>query len=400
MVAERPTLKATWLTQSTLDCARRFCIHQGGTRSSKTYSLAIALAYVWETERDLVISVVRKTGPALKATVYRDVIEVLEALDIYDVAFHNKTDQLITNPRTRSVIEFFSCDEPQKVRGRKRDLLWANEANELTAEDFRQLNLRTTGRVWLDFNPSMQEHWIWETFEGDTDYAAQAEWHFSTYEDNPFLSAETVRQIEALRDTDPYAWEVYGLGKRGSSPAAVYPHIHAAEGMGEGEVIYGIDSGYNDPMVLVEVQRLDREGAPSLRCRGLVYETHLTRTDLAEKMKGELAVPLHATIYCEHDPDLAQTLERAGFADVRPADKGPGSVKAGIDFCKGHRIEVAPGPASDRLRSSLRGYRWKTRPDGIIASPEAPAHEHSHGPDALRYAAFTHYADALAWTHW
>jgi phage terminase large subunit len=400
MVAERPTLKATWLTQSTLDCARRFCIHQGGTRSSKTYSLAIALAYVWETERDLVISVVRKTGPALKATVYRDVIEVLEALDIYDVAFHNKTDQLITNPRTRSVIEFFSCDEPQKVRGRKRDLLWANEANELTAEDFRQLNLRTTGRVWLDFNPSMQEHWIWETFEGDTDYAAQAEWHFSTYEDNPFLSAETVRQIEALRDADPYAWEVYGLGKRGSSPASVYPHVYdAAEWDEDRESVYGLDFGYNDPMALSEVQRIDREGAPILRCRGLLYETHLTTEDLIARLP-DLGVRKERQMYCDAaEPDRIEMLSRAGYFAL-PADKGQGSVKAGIDFCKGHRIEVAPGPASDRLRSSLRGYRWKTRPDGVIASPEAPAHEHSHGPDSIRYPAQTHYADALAWTHW
>ncbi len=37
-----------------------------------------------------------------------------------------------------NLIEFFSVDDASKIRGRKRDILFANEANELELEDWRQ----------------------------------------------------------------------------------------------------------------------------------------------------------------------------------------------------------------------------------------------------------------------
>lgn len=382
-----PVIQATWITDRTLACDRRFCVHQGGTRSGKTYNLSIAFAVEWERRKDWILSVVRKTGPALKATVVRDLIEVLDAMGLYDPSYHNKSEQVIVNPRSGSVIEYFSCDQPQKVRGRKRNLLWMNEANELTAEDFRQLNLRTTDRVWMDFNPSMQEHWIWDLFEGDTDYREQSEWHMSTYLDNPFLSSETVRQIEALRDTDPYAWEVYGLGRRGASPASIYPATYESRGIDPNrESVLGLDFGYNDPMVLVRCQRIDREGAPELHIDELVHESHLTTDDLIARLPG-LGVTKSDRIYCDGaEPDRIEMLQRAGY-DAVAADKSRGSVRAGIDFLKQHRLCFTP--RSVRSRTEFRGYRWRTRPDESIM--DEPSGVADHAPDAVRYACYSHW---------
>ena len=88
-------------------------------------------------------------------------------------------------------VEFISVDEPQKIRGRKRNILFINEANELTYEDFRQLIMRTTGEVILDFNPSDPIHWIYdELMERD-----DAETFISTYKDNAFLEKEIIDEI-------------------------------------------------------------------------------------------------------------------------------------------------------------------------------------------------------------
>ena len=86
----------------------------------------------------------------------RDFLEILKAHDLYKEDNHNKSNseyQLNGN-----LIEFISMDQPQKIRGRKRDLAFLNEANELTMEDWQQIVFRTNGRIILDYNPSDTYH--------------------------------------------------------------------------------------------------------------------------------------------------------------------------------------------------------------------------------------------------
>jgi phage terminase large subunit len=47
-----------------------------------------------------------------------------------------------------------AVDQAQKIRGRKRNILFINEANEINYEEFFQLDIRTTERVIIDYNPS------------------------------------------------------------------------------------------------------------------------------------------------------------------------------------------------------------------------------------------------------
>ena len=107
---------------------KRFIVNQGGSRSSKTYSLCqlfIALCY---TVPNLRISIVRKTLPALRNTVMVDFFEVLQDSEIYDKSNHNKTNNTYTFSQTGSQVAFFSTDDEQKLRGRKHSVVWANEA--------------------------------------------------------------------------------------------------------------------------------------------------------------------------------------------------------------------------------------------------------------------------------
>ena len=99
-------------------------------------------------------------------------------------------------------------DQPQKVRGRKREILFINEANELTLEDWRQLVLRTTDRIIIDYNPSDEFHWIYDEVIPRED----SEFFQTTYRDNPYLEDTVVQEIERLKDTDENYWRVYGLG--------------------------------------------------------------------------------------------------------------------------------------------------------------------------------------------
>ena len=143
-------------------CNTRVHVHQGGTRSGKTYSILQTLVELcYENENSgAVITIARKTFPALRATAMRDFFSILEREDAYTPDNHNKSEG--TYRLWGNLVEFISVDQPQKVRGRKRDILFINEANELALEDWRQLLLRTTGRAILDFNPSDEYHWHYQ----------------------------------------------------------------------------------------------------------------------------------------------------------------------------------------------------------------------------------------------
>ena len=140
--------------QKALQSDKRFIINEGGSRSSKTYSLCQLIILHAIQHPKQTISVVRKTFPSLRATVYRDFVEVLQSMNLYEKTNHNKSEHIYTFDNG-SIIEFFSVDLEQKIRGRKRDICWCNESNELGMDDFTQLNMRTTNKVILDYNPSL-----------------------------------------------------------------------------------------------------------------------------------------------------------------------------------------------------------------------------------------------------
>ena len=165
----------------------RICINQGGTRSGKTYSILQFLieSAIRGAEFNMfpqVVTICRKTFPSLRATAMRDFFEILRSIKWYDELFHNKStaEYLLGN----TTFEFISLDQPQKVRGRKRDVLFVNEANEMTLEDWRQLVMRTTGLVFIDYNPSDEYHFIYDNIANRND----ASFFITTYKDNPYLS--------------------------------------------------------------------------------------------------------------------------------------------------------------------------------------------------------------------
>ena len=132
---------------------KRFVVHQGGTRSGKTYAICQYLVYLLTTsEEPLVISVIRKTLPSLKGSVLRDLMGILDETGVLHMGEYNKSASEFRYKN--NLVEFLSLDEPQKVRGRKRNIAYLNEGNELMLEDFRQINMRTTDRVIIDLNPS------------------------------------------------------------------------------------------------------------------------------------------------------------------------------------------------------------------------------------------------------
>jgi len=356
------------------ECKSKIQIHQGGTRSGKTYSILTALIELCHKNSGLVITICRKTFPALRATAMRDFFEILNNEDIYNPDLHNKSDA--TYQLWGNMVEFISIDQPQKVRGRKRDVLFINEANEINLEDWRQLLLRTTGRVLLDYNPSDEFHWIYEEVIPRED----AEFFRTTYKDNPFLPQSVVMEIERFKTADENFWKVYGLGERGTSQATIFTHWKEINQIpNEFKLLTtGVDFGYtNDPTAIVRVYTDGHGFAVDEIC----YATRLTNSDISKVLRDNQVDRSDVVICDSAEPKSIDEIHAHGF-NTHGARKGKDSVKNGIQFLHSRPLLVTA--RSVNLIRELRNYKWKEDKNGKQLNE--PVDKFNHAIDAMRYA--------------
>lgn len=371
----RIPIRGTRVFQENLNANTRIVVNQGGTRSSKTYSIAQFLLIVALTHKNITIDICRKTLPSLKATAWSDFQEILQNANLYDERNHNKTER--TYRLGSNLIRYYSVDEPQKVRGWKRDFLWLNEANEFTLEDWRQLSFRTTQRLILDYNPSDEYHWIYDEVIPRDDCTFIK----STYLDNPFLNPELIGEIERLQQEDENYWRVYGLGERGVSQEIIYTNWDTErfpDTLYADAHLYGLDFGFNNPSALIEIKIKERD----VYVRERIYRTHLTNQQLIE-VTHQLGLSPRAEIYADSgEPDRIEEFGLAGF-NIFPAVK---SVADGIDSVKTYRLHIDPD--SVNLLKEIKNYKWKI--DRLGHTLDEPVKFNDHGLDAIRYAIYSH----------
>lgn len=354
---------------------KRITIEQGGSRSGKTYNILMWLIFSYATKNiDKTITICRKTFPALRASSMRDFFEILKKYDLYKEGNHNKSNsEYLLNG---NLFEFISLDQPQKVRGRKRNVLYINEANELYFEDWQQLILRTTDKAILDYNPSDEFHFIYDKIKPRDD----AEFYITTYKDNPFLDEQTVSEIERLRTVDDNYWNIYGLGLVGSSQALIF-RINECNSIPEDAkfLSYGMDFGYtNDPTTLVAIY----QQGDNIFLKELLFETKLTNRDIDDKLK--LNNIERKEIFADSaEPKSIEELYRMGW-NIKPATKGQGSVNIGIDMMKRYNLYVTKD--SINMIKEFRNYKWQQDKNGNILN--VPVDMFNHTIDAIRYGLY------------
>jgi phage terminase large subunit len=380
---EKKKQKANVQFEQLLNCDKRFSVLQGGTRSGKTFAVCQYIVYLIRTsKKPLTISIVRKTLPAVKASVMRDLISILEDTGDYFIGVHNKSEN--TFRYKNHLIEFLSVDEPQKIRGRKRDLAFLNEANELNLEDFRQINMRTTEKVIIDFNPSEVNHWIYE----DVIPREDCNTWISTYKDNLFLSDELVFEIERMRERDPDYWRVYGEGQRAFySKKQIFSNWTF---MPENEMpefddpVLGLDFGFSvDPTSIVLIQKVNQK----LFIKEVLYKTGFTNQDIAEFLKSK-GYENTLCFYDSAEPKSGEELRRQNIL-VKPAIKGAGSINAGISLLKEYEVFVSL--ESKNIQKEYNSYFWTELKDGTIINK--PIDKYNHAIDAIRYAVYSQYSN-------
>ena len=350
---------------------KRRALNEGGTSSSKTWSIIqLLICFAHLTKRPLLISIVSESFPHLNRGCIRDFKNIMG--DSWEDARWSKSLHIYDFGKGQ--IEFFSADEPSKLRGGRRQILFINEANNIPYEGFKELDIRTEIFTFLDWNP-VSEFFAHEHLIKQHENA----YIHSTYLDaKDVLPADVIRNIESNKDTNPNWWNVYGLGLIGKVEGLVYPFFEQCDALPAGDIFYGLDFGYsNDPTALVKCVIVgDR-----LYCQELIYENGLTNDAIAHKM-DELGVKRgYDEIFADAaEPKSIDEIHAFGF-NVKPAPKGEGSVDFGHQKIRQYK-QVWTKDSLNCIKEQ-RNFRYILDKNGKLT--DKTTHTWSHGMDARRY---------------
>ena len=361
----------TQALQKIAELKNRIRAIQGGTASAKTISIILLLINAAQSDtKPTITSIVSESFPHIKRGSMRDFLNIMEEHKYFKENRWNKTDCIYTF-ETGSKIEFFSADQPDKVRGPRRERLFINEANNIPFDTFEQLEVRTNNYAFLDWNPT-SEFWFYSDVKGkrnDVDHI------ILTYLDNEALSPDIVASIEQ-RKNRPGWWKVYGEGLLGETEGKIYknwiiideiPHEARLER-------YGLDFGYsNDPTALVAIYKYNN---------GFILDEILFQKGLSNKQIADTIRNLEQVLVIADsaEPKSIDEIKSYGV-NIIGAEKGKDSVNNGIQFVQDQRISITK--QSLNIIKEYRNYLWMTDKFGKILN--VPEGIWDNSMDAIRY---------------
>lgn len=380
-------MKATRILQKTIQAQKRAKIicHQGGSRSSKTWSIFQFFLLKALAGEKIVITIARDKLTWIKSTL---LVDFKEITDMYGITVTpeiniNRAEQVYKV--NGSEFAFFGLDYAEKLHGRTQDWFWLNEVMEIAKKHFDQIEMRTKIGGVLDFNPYDDLHWVFDLEKRD-----DVEFIKSSMLDNPFLPEMIIDKIKSYEPTeenirkgtaDNYMWEVYGLGNKAKLQGAVFENWDIVDDIPEEAkfVGYGQDFGYtNDPTTLVALYIMDNE----LYIDQLLYKKGLTNDDIVEEYKVNNLKYVDEIFGDSSEPKSIEEIRRRGY-NIRGAKKGADSIMYGIGVLKEYKIHITK--RSIDLELELRRYKYQE--DKMGRTINKPVDAYNHCIDALRYVA-------------
>ena len=357
---------------------KRIRIIRGGSSAGKTIAIIAILIDYAIRNKGKEISIVAESIPHLRRGALKDFLNILKGLNRYDDRKFNKST-LKYEFSNGSYIEFFSTDQPDKLRGARRTDLFINECNNVSFDSYQQLAVRTSGYIWLDFNPA-NLFWV------DKELIGQQDTNFITltYKDNDSLPDTIIKEIEKAKvkaKTSTYWanwWKVYGLGQVGSLEGVCIPDWKPIDQIpSEARLLCaGLDFGYSvDPSTIIRLYKWN----DAYVFDEVLYRKGMLNRDLSYFIKTK---DIRENIYADSaEPKSIQELRNYGHK-VFPVSKGKDSIVYGINLINQNEIYVTS--SSKNLIRELQGYVWDKDKEGN--NLQKPTGTHPDCIDAARYA--------------
>ena len=322
--------------------------------------------------------------------------------------------------RNGSEVVVGGMDKATKIMSSEYDVAFAQEAIELTEDDWEAITTRLRrGRlpyqqIIADTNPDAETHWL----NVRANHGGTLMLH-SKHEDNPIYFDADGHMTEAGRDyiegkLDRLTGVRYLRLRKGLWVAAegmIYegwdPSVHLVDRFPIPDAWarwWSVDFGFTHPFVL-QCWAEDGDGRlwlyREIHHTGRLVEDHARQILSIVAPDGTWVEPRPRAIVCDHDAEGRATLERHLGMSTAPAHK---AVTAGIQAVQA-RLKVA-GDGKPRLAimrdsvverdqgrvdarkpactaEEIPGYVWAVKPGGVLK--EEPVKDDDDGCDALRY---------------
>lgn len=387
-ITNPPVIKVTRVYDDTVAAFNKgykIVCHEGGSRSSKSWSIMQFFLLKALAGEKLTITIVRDKLTWIKSTLLKDFAELTEkyGISVNPVINPNRQEQVYYI--NGSEFAFYGLDYAEKLHGRSQDWYWINEVMEVAQKHHDQLEMRTRVGGILDYNPYDDLHWVFDLQKRPDVCVIK-----STMLDNPFLPKAIIDKIKSYEPTpenvargtaDNYMWEVYGKGEKARLMGAVFTNWDIVEGVpGEAKLLgFGKDFGYtNDPTTLVALYTKDNE----LYFDEWLYKTGMTNQDIVSEYKALGVQPLWEIYADSSEPKSIEEIRRGGF-NIKPVVKGQDSVNFGIDLLKQYKMHITK--RSNNLELELRRYKYQEDKTGRVLN--VPVDAYNHCIDAIRYVA-------------
>ncbi len=368
----------TTATKKIKHMSKRIRAVAGGTSASKTISILLYLIARCQTDKEPTLtSVVSESFPHLRRGAMRDFLNIMQSHGYFKDDLWSKTDYTYTF-ETGSKLEFFSADQPSKVRGPRRDRLFVNECNNVPLEAWEQLLIRTKEFAFADWNP-VAEFWMYDEYIGKRE---DVEFLILTYKDNEALDKNIVAEIESRRGNKNW-WLVYGLGMLGEAEGRIYTDWQIVDEIPhEAQIVRrGLDFGFSvDPTSIVDVYQYNGGFIASER----LYRKGMFNNDISAYLNN-LDNPTTLVMADSAEPKSVADIAQHGVPIIGVQKKGvPGKsyLRYSIEYVQQQKISVTK--SSTNLIKEYRNYLWMTDKDGKMLNEPTPGNDHAL--DALRYA--------------
>lgn len=308
-----------------------------------------------------------------------------------------------------SFIGVGGMDKASKIMSSEWDVIFVQEATELTLDDWQALTTRLRNgavsfqQIMGDCNPDSEKHWLYQRCQDGT-----AQIMYSSHQDNPLYYDDRGNLTEQGRQYMAILDALTGVrrlrlrdGKWVSAEGVIYGTYDPAVNLVDRFEIpadwaryWVVDFGYKNPFVL-QWWAQDPDGR-LYRYRE-IYRTHRLVDEHARDaldcvtVDGRWTEPKPERIICDHDAEGRATLEKALGLSTHPARK---SVTDGIQKVEQRWTDrrlflmrdslVYRDPYLDERKlpacteEEIGGYVWD-------AAKEKPVKENDHGMDTTRY---------------